>query len=111
MTVIARITSDAKLKLKGNLILSPSENIFRLNNEGNLTVKEVYTVWQGFDDSDNVDDTYQLDDTHSIDDSLGLEDFIGYLFGLTVEDIPIDKFKITSDKKLLVSEVLENQTL
>jgi len=151
---IARITSDKKLKLKGNLYTTQDaydyttqfddayqfddtyqiddnaeiftlfnyllgiENTstqvdkFYIDNRGNLVTPEVYTIWQGFDGSENIDTTIELNTEHSIDSSLGTEEFISYLFGgLTVEDISINKFKILSNKKLLVNEVLESQIL
>ena len=151
---IARITSDKKLKLKGNLYTTQDaydyttqfddayqfddtyqiddnaeiftlfnyllgiENTstqvdkFYIDNRGNLVTPEVYTIWQGFDGNENIDTTIELNTEHSIDSSLGVEEFISYLFGgLIVEDIPIDKFKILNDKKLLCNELLENQVL
>ena len=151
---IARITSDKKLKIKGNLyttqdvyddttqfddayqfddtytiddnaeifvlfnyllgITNTSEqvNTFYIDNNGNLVTPEVQTTWEGFDSSQNIDTAYQLDTEYNIDTEAGVEEFISYLFcGLTVQDIAIDKFMITSDKKLLCNELLESQIL
>lgn len=108
MAVIIRVESDAKLKLKGTLTTGYDGISFDKN--GNLSVLEVHTKEPGFNDTDMVDDTRQLDDAYQFDDSLGVENFLSYIFGLTPTDININYFSI-DNKKLLLSEVLENQIL
>ena len=151
---IVRITSDKKLKLKGNVftklpyfeetqnlddsyeledsyefndtseidifvdyilnsITSPTQvTSFSFDSQGNLIIPEFYTEWQGFDGIENIDSTtIQLDTTHSIDSTLGIEGLLSYLFSLDIQNIPIDRFSILNNKKILVPEILENQIL
>ena len=151
---IVRITSDKKLKLKGNVftqlpyfeeiqnlddsheledtyefndtseindfidyilnsITTPTQvTSFSFDSQGNLIIPEFYTEWQGFDGIENIDSTtIQLDTTHSINSTLGIEELLSYLFSVVIQDIPIDRFSILNNKKILVPEILENQIL
>ena len=152
-SIIARITSDKKLKLKGNVfnqwssfennqilddsyeleefyefddigeidifvnyilnsIVTPTNvDKFYFDYQGNLIIPEVCTEWQGFDDVENIDTAHELDTEYNINTEAGVDEFFTYLFNLTVQDIFVDKFVITSDKILLCNEVLENQIL
>jgi len=87
-------------------------DIISFDKQGNLLCSEVYTIWQGFNGIENIDSAnINWDTTYSIDLTNGIEDLLSYFFNLEIQNIPIDKFKILGNKRLLLSEVLENQIL
>lgn len=106
--VIARITQDNKLKIKG--ILFTGYNGIKFDKDGNLSCLEVFTQEPAFNDTSNVDDTRQLDEAYQFDETQGIELFLAYIFGITPENVPITYFRI-DNKRVLLSEILENQTL
>jgi hypothetical protein len=108
MALVGKLTPDYKLKLKGSLTTGYDGISF--DKDGNLSCLEVHTQEPGLDDTEMIDDTYQLDDTHEFDDTLGIENFLEYLFNLTTTDVDINYFSIDG-KKILLNEILENQTL
>ena len=79
---IARITSDKKLKLKGNK----------------------FSIWSSFEDSQNLDDTYQLEETYQFDDTLEIDTFVNYILNSTVTPTTVDKFAFDYQGNLIVPE-------
>ena len=107
--LIAQITSDNKLKLKG--ITTTGENRINFDKNGNLYISEIHTTEPSFDDTEIIDDTYLLDDVQQLDDTEDIVTLLEYLFNLISIDTNINYFRIdVLNKKFLLSEILTLQS-
>ena len=109
MALIAQITSDHKLKLKGTV--TTGQNKVAFDKDGNLFVNEIYTVEPAMDDAETIDDTYSLDDTTEFNDGVNdSSDVLEYLFDLTPTNTSINYFQIDGlNKIVLLNGVLESE--
>lgn len=108
--LIAQITSDNKLKLKGTV--TTGENTIAIDKDGNLFISEIHTQQPSFDDAETIDDTYLLDDAEQFDDTNDASTLFESLFDLIITSTNINYFSIdVLNKVFLLNGILENQDL
>lgn len=107
--------------------------ILKQTRDNNILIKgKFYDHYQGFDEDEEIDtEAVLIDEDYEFDENDEAIEFFAYMFGTTIEEIPVDNFaidkngnifapqlhtgndfvKVDSNKELYVNKLLEEQSL